>query len=288
MIIDKLYGEIKEKNGICLGLDTHLDYIPQYFKEKYCNLSELVFAFNKCIIDNSKDLVAIYKLQIAYYEAMGLEGLKAYAATMKYLRKNNILSIGDIKRSDIASTATQYAKAHLEPGAEFEADFITLNPYMGMDSITPYLDYVQNYEKGLFVLVRTSNPGCYDIEGLVCEDGSLVYEKVADKLANLAQSYMGSCNYSAVGMVMGGTHGENNALIREKYINIPFLIPGYGAQGADIDFVKNFVGKDGMGGVVNSSRGLIFSSRRTDINEEEFITSIRTACCKMRADIYER
>lgn len=154
MIIDRLYEAVKEKGFVCVGLDSHLDYIPNYIKEKHEKISDIIFEYNKTIIDATSDIVAIYKPQIAYYEANGLEGLIAYQRTLRYLKEKGLLSIGDVKRGDIASTAKEYAKAHFK--GEFEADFITLNPYMGMDSITPYLDYLKTGEKGVFVLLRAS------------------------------------------------------------------------------------------------------------------------------------
>ena len=139
MIIDRLFDEVKKKGNVCVGLDTHLDYIPQGMKDKYSDINELIFQFNKRIIDCTHDIVAIYKLQIAYYEAYGIEGLLAYKRTAEYLKSIDALSIGDVKRGDISATASMYAKAHFE--GDFETDFITLNPYMGFDSITPYLPF---------------------------------------------------------------------------------------------------------------------------------------------------
>ena len=253
MIIDRLYNTIEEKGNICVGLDSRLEFIPESLKEKHGDISKIIFQFNKKIIDETVDITAIYKPQIAYYEAYGIEGLIAYKNTLKYIKDMGALSIGDIKRGDIASTAEMYGKAHL--AGEFEADFITLNPYMGMDSITPYLKYIEEGDKGVFVLVRTSNPGAKDFEYLDV-NGEPLYYSVGDKLNELASKYKGSSGYSPIGIVVGGTHTDEALEIRNRYKDLFFLIPGYGAQGARGEDVNLYL-NDGNGGVVNSSRGII-------------------------------
>ena len=264
MIVDRLYEAVKEKGFVCVGLDSHLDYIPNYIKEKHEKLSDIIFEYNKTIIDATSDIVAIYKPQIAYYESNGLEGLIAYQRTLRYLKEKGLLSIGDVKRGDIASTAKEYAKAHFK--GEFEADFITLNPYMGMDSITPYLDYLKTGEKGVFVLLRTSNEGAKDIECL------------ADELTS-------ECGYSPLGFVVGATHSEEARKIRERYKNIFFLLPGYGAQGAKAEDIRTYL-NDFNGGVVNSSRGIIKYYQKFEDGEERFAHYTREAVLNMRKDIY--
>lgn len=282
MIIDKLYEAVKEKGFVCVGLDSHLDYIPNYIKQKHEKISDVIFEYNKEIIDATCDIVAIYKPQIAYYEANGLEGLIAYKRTLKYLKEKGLLSIGDVKRSDIASTAKEYAKAHFK--GEFEADFITLNPYMGMDSITPYLDYLKTGEKGIFVLLRTSNEGAKDIECLEYQDEPL-YFKVGDELKKFADSLTSECGYSPLGYVVGATHSEEAKKIRERYKNIFFLLPGYGAQGAKAEDIRTYL-NDFNGGVVNSSRGIIKYYQKFEDGEERFAHYTREAVLNMRKDIY--
>lgn len=282
MIVDKLYEAVKEKGFVCVGLDSHLDYIPNYIKEKHKKISDIIFEYNKTIIDATSDIVAIYKPQIAYYEANGLEGLIAYQRTLRYLKENGLLSIGDVKRGDIASTAKEYAKAHFK--GEFEADFITLNPYMGMDSITPYLDYLKTGEKGVFVLLRTSNEGAKDIE---CLDynGEALYFKVGDELKKFADELTSECGYSPLGFVVGATHSEEAKKIRERYKNIFFLLPGYGAQGAKAEDIRTYL-NDFNGGVVNSSRGIIKYYQKFEDGEEKFAHYTREAVLNMRKDIY--
>ena len=282
MIIDRLYEAVKEKGFVCVGLDSHLDYIPNYIKEKHEKISDVIFEYNKTIIDATSDIVAIYKPQIAYYEANGLEGLIAYQRTLRYLKEKGLLSIGDVKRGDIASTAKEYAKAHFK--GEFEADFITLNPYMGMDSITPYLDYLKTGEKGVFVLLRTSNEGAKDIE---CLDynGEALYFKVGDELKKFADELTSECGYSPLGFVVGATHSEEAKKIRERYKNIFFLLPGYGAQGAKAEDIRTYL-NDFNGGVVNSSRGIIKYYQKFEDGEERFAHYTREAVLNMRKDIY--
>ncbi len=282
MIIDRLYEAVKEKGFVCVGLDSHLDYIPNYIKEKHEKISDIIFEYNKTIIDATSDIVAIYKPQIAYYEANGLEGLIAYQRTLRYIKEKGLLSIGDVKRGDIASTAKEYAKAHFK--GEFEADFITLNPYMGMDSITPYLDYLKTGEKGVFVLLRTSNEGAKDIE---CLDynGEALYFKVGDELKKFADELTSECGYSPLGFVVGATHSEEAKKIRERYKNIFFLLPGYGAQGAKAEDIRTYL-NDFNGGVVNSSRGIIKYYQKFEDGEEKFAHYTREAVLNMRKDIY--
>ena len=282
MIVDRLYEAVKEKGFVCVGLDSHLDYIPNYIKEKHEKLSDVIFEYNKTIIDATSDIVAIYKPQIAYYEANGLEGLIAYQRTLRYIKEKGLLSIGDVKRGDIASTAKEYAKAHFK--GEFEADFITLNPYMGMDSITPYLDYLKTGEKGVFVLLRTSNEGAKDIE---CLDynGEALYFKVGDELKKFADELTSECGYSPLGFVVGATHSEEAKKIRERYKNIFFLLPGYGAEGAKAEDIRTYL-NDFNGGVVNSSRGIIKYYQKFEDGEERFAHYTREAVLNMRKDIY--
>lgn len=282
MIVDRLYEAVKEKGFVCVGLDSHLDYIPNYIKQKHEKISDIIFEYNKTIIDATSDIVAIYKPQIAYYEANGLEGLIAYQRTLRYLKEKGLLSIGDVKRGDIASTAKEYAKAHFK--GEFEADFITLNPYMGMDSITPYLDYLKTGEKGIFVLLRTSNEGAKDIE---CLDynGEALYFKVGDELKKFADELTSECGYSPLGFVVGATHSEEAKKIRERYKNIFFLLPGYGAQGAKAEDIRTYL-NDFNGGVVNSSRGIIKYYQKFEDGEEKFAHYTREAVLNMRKDIY--
>ena len=253
--IDRLFESVQEKGHVCIGLDTSADYVPDLERQKTKNDAEAVLAFNKALIDVTFDVAACYKVQIAYYEEMGIDGLKTYSETLKYIRKKGCLSIGDIKRGDIADTAIRYAKAHLN--GDFEADFVTLSPYMGMDSVEPWLKEAQSAGKGAFVLMRTSNKGMKDFQYLtVNEQPKRVYHYVGDKLAALAEQNKGNCGYGMFGAVVGCTERDEAAEIRKNYPNLFFLIPGYGAQGGGALDAALLL-RNGNGGVVNASRSII-------------------------------
>lgn len=277
LIIDKLYERVEERGVVCLGLDTALEYIPKHIMEGK-TVSEALYNFNKEIIDKTLDVVACYKVQIAYYEALGIEGLIAYKNTLAYLREKDAIIIADIKRGDIAATATQYAKAHFT--GDFEADFITLSPYMGMDSIEPYMPYMKEQNKGVFVLVRTSNAGAEDFENLDIVNGKKLYNSVGDKITEMAQQVKGKYGYTSIGGVIGCTHVEEGKEIRERYSDMFFLIPGYGAQGGKAEDVALYL-KDGNGGVVNSSRGILLAYKKEN-RELEFADCAREEAIKMR------
>ncbi|GAA0121140.1 MULTISPECIES: orotidine-5'-phosphate decarboxylase [Clostridium] len=282
MIIDKLFKTVKEKGHVCVGLDTDLSYIPNTFLEKFSSLEDAIFEFNKAIIDETIDVAACYKPQIAYYEALGIKGLMAYKRTLEYIRFKGGISIGDIKRGDISKTAEMYAKAHFE--GDFEADFITLNPYMGLDSIEPYLPYIKEKEKGVFLLVRTSNKGAKDIQYIDTLDGKKVFNLVGEKIQDLGKECMGECGYSSIGGVVGCTHVEEGVELRNKLNSMFFLIPGYGAQGGKAEDVALYL-KDGNGGVVNSSRGIMLAYKKHEDGEANFAKYARKEVIRMRDEI---
>lgn len=279
-IMDKLFKRVEENGVVCLGLDTSIDYIPEYFKEGKTD-SEAIFEFNKAIIDKTLDVVSCYKVQIAYYEALGIEGMIAYKNTLEYLRNKDAIIIADIKRGDIAATAKMYAKAHFT--GDFEADFITLSPYMGMDSIEPYIPYIETGKKGIFALVRTSNPGAEDIEYLETTDNERVYDVVGRRLMDFGKDHIAECGYHPFGGVIGCTHVEEGKEIRKKMDNMFFLIPGYGAQGGKAEDVAMYL-NNGNGGVVNSSRGILLAYKKEE-NEKDFAEAARKESIRMRDEI---
>jgi len=253
--IDKLFEAVDANGHVCVGLDTAAEYVPPVSRRQSSSDAEAVLAFNKALVDSTFDVCACYKVQIAYYEEMGLEGLGAYAKTLRYIREKGGLVIADIKRGDIADTCLRYAKAHF--CGDFEADFVTLSPYMGMDSIEPWLSYAENTGKGAFVLMRTSNKGMRDFEYLEIETGKKrVYHAVGDKLSGLAAAHCGKYGYGAFGAVVGCTERDEAAEIRKNYSNLFFLIPGYGAQGGAADDAALLL-REGNGGVVNASRSIL-------------------------------
>ncbi|GHU83821.1 orotidine 5'-phosphate decarboxylase [Spirochaetia bacterium] len=257
--MDKLYEAVAAKGPVCVGLDTAAEYLPPAERRRAASDAEGVLAFNRAIIDATADIAACFKVQIAYYEELGLAGLDAYAKTLRSIREKGGLVIADIKRGDIADTALRYARAHFE--GDFEADFVTLAPYMGMDSIEPWLSYADRTGKGAFVLMRTSNKGMRDFEYQELKNGGRLYDAVGDKLEELAAAHTGTYGYGAFGAVVGadpksGAEREEAAAIREKRRNLFFLIPGYGAQGGAAEDAALLL-REGNGGVVNASRSIL-------------------------------
>ena len=264
--MDKLFEAVAERGHVCVGLDTAVDYIPE--KERRSSPDEAVLAYNRAIIDSTLDIAACYKAQIACYEEMGVSGLGAYAETLKYIRGKGALVIGDIKRGDIVDTAGRYARAHFD--GDFEADFVTLTPYLGMDSVEPWLKYADEKGKGAFVLMRTSNKGRKDFQELelkeanssnVLSQGRKFYDAVGDKLSELAAGRLGKYGYGAFGAVVGADpqspeEREEAVAIRAGRSNLFFLIPGYGAQGGAATDAALLL-REGNGGVVNASRSIL-------------------------------
>lgn len=281
-IIDRLYDVVEKKGVVCLGLDTSLDYVPQWFKDKFNGeIEEILFNFNKEIIDATEDVVACYKVQIAYYEALGLAGLNGYAKTVKYLKEKSLITIADIKRGDISDTAKMYAKGHFE--GDFEVDFITLSPYMGLDSIEPYMSYLESGKKGAFALVRTSNKGAEDIQYIDTKCEEKIYHVVGDKINEMGKRALGSCGYSTLGAVVGCTHVDEAKFMRDKMNDTFFLIPGYGAQGGKAEDVALYL-KNGNGGVVNSSRKILLAYKERNM-DKEFAKASREEAIRMRDEI---
>lgn len=281
-MIDKLYESVEKRGNVCVGLDTDLSYIPESFLNKFVSYEDALFNFNKKIIDATCTNAACYKVQIAYYEALGIEGLQAYKKTLKYLKSINCISIADVKRGDITKTAEMYAKAHFE--GDFESDFITLTPYMGTDSMGPYLKYVEEKGKGIFILIKTSNEGAKDLQYLTLKNGEKVYEVVGEKFNAISEEYMGKHGYGSIGGVIGCTHKEDGINIRRNLNNMFFLIPGYGAQGGTAENVFSYL-RNGNGGVVNSSRGILLAYRKFKDGEENFAEYSKREVIRMKNDI---
>ena len=267
-MINKLVDKIVKTNApVVVGLDPMMKYIPEHvqkeafeqYGETLEGAAEAIWQYNKAIIDNIYDIVPAVKPQIAMYEQFGIPGMVAFKKTVDYCKEKGLIVIGDIKRGDIAKTAEMYAMGHFT--GDFEADFVTLAPYMGLDSISPYLPYAEKQGKGMFVLCRTSNGGAKDFEYEKLADGRHVYDLVGDKLNALGKDYMGEHGYSSIGLVIGGTHIEEATEIRAKYQDSFFLIPGYGAQGGKAEDIAQYLTK-GNGGVVNSSRGILLAYKK--------------------------
>ena len=253
--------ELSVKNGpLCVGLDTDPSYIPQNILAQYESAPQAVLAYNKAIIERiAKDKSACCcKVQIAYYEAMGLEGLKVYAETLKMVKKAGLIAISDIKRGDIGATSDAYAKAHFT--GDFETDIITVNPYMGFDTLVPFTKYssAEKGGKGAFVLLCTSNPGMVDIEHQELKSGGLLLERVGNEIARIGEEWKSSYPEQTCGIfgaVVGATQEADARYLRDKYPETFFLIPGYGAQGGAARIAATLLDK--AGGTVNSSRGIL-------------------------------
>lgn len=284
MIIDRLFEKVARNGHVCVGLDTDYTYLPDHFARKYPDVEEGLWEYNRALIDATLDTAACYKLQIAYYESYGVAGMRAYAKTLSYLRQKKAVTIADIKRGDIAKTAEMYAKAHFT--GDFEVDFITLSPYMGFDSLTPYLPYIERQGKGVFVLIRTSNEGAKDIEYLPTEGGQRIYHVVGKKINEMGKHYIGQCGFSGIGGVMGCTHADEAAEIRSMLDTTFFLIPGYGAQGGKADDIAKYL-VNGNGGIVNSSRGILLAWRKQPGGEEDFAACAKEETLRMRNDILQ-
>lgn len=249
-----------ERGPLCVGLDTDPSYLPESVIKAVGSAEEAVLAYNKEIIRRvaSDKSACCCKVQIAYYEAMGLKGMKVYAETLKAVRNSGLIAISDIKRGDIAATADAYARAHFS--GDFETDIITINPYMGFDTLRPFTNYAAPDKggKGAFVLLCTSNPGMTDIEHQELKSGGLLLEKVGNEITSINGEY--KSNYTEqtcgpIGAVVGATQEKDARALRDKYPETFFLIPGYGAQGGAAKIAATLL--DRCGGTVNSSRGIL-------------------------------
>lgn len=261
----QILKELAAKNGpLCVGLDTDPSYIPEAVLKNYSSPAEVVLAYNKEIISRIKrdQSACCFKVQIAYYEAMGLEGMKVYSETLRLVKESGLVCISDIKRGDIAATAGAYARAHFS--GDFESDIITINPYMGFDTLEPFTKYCEEKGKGIFVLLRTSNPGMVDIEQKNLAEGGRVLDAVGGHLKQLGEKFapmFDGSETSPVGAVVGCTEESDAKLLRESYPDVFFLIPGYGAQGGAARICARLLQK--AGGTVNSSRGILCAWKKS-------------------------
>lgn len=270
--MQKLQEAAKKFGPLCVGLDTDPSYIPENIIKNYSSAPEAVLAYNLALIERiKKDRSACcFKIQVAYYEAMGLKGMEVYAKTVKAVRDAGFVAISDIKRGDIAATAGAYARAHFT--GDFETDIITINPYMGFDTLKPFTEYTtaEKGSKAMFVLLRTSNPGMVDIEQQELKDGGRVLDCVGNELNNILQESKKEYadeTCSPVGAVVGCTEESDARSLRDAYPEIFFLIPGYGAQGGAAKICGILLEK--CGGTVNSSRGILCAWKKDPSLEEK-------------------
>ncbi len=265
--IIRLQEECKKKGPLCTGLDTDPSYLPPEVLKQYNCESDAVLAYNLALIEATKEFSACFKVQVAYYEAMGLDGMNSYAKTLKAVRDANIPVIADVKRGDIAATASAYAKAHFS--GDFEADIITMNPYMGFDTLEPFTSHAYTKGKGIFVLLRTSNPGMTDIEKLDLAQGGIVIDRVGKELARINEHFTKEAKTpcAVVGAVVGCTEESDARIIRDTYEDMFFLIPGYGAQGGAARICATLLDK--AGGAVNNSRGILCAWKKDEALSEK-------------------
>lgn len=297
-LIDRIQ---KTKAPVCVGLDPMLNYIPEHVMKKafeesgetLAGAAEAIWQFNKEIVDHVYDLIPSVKPQIAMYEQFGIEGLKAYEKTVRYCQEKGLLVIGDAKRGDIGSTSAAYAAGHIgrvkignKSFSAFGTDFLTVNPYLGTDGVKPFVDVCREEDKGLFVLVKTSNPSSGEFQDQLT-GGKPLYELVAEKVVEWGAESMDG-KYSNVGAVVGATYPEMSRVLRKLMPNTYFLVPGYGAQGGTAEDLKHCFNEDGLGAIVNSSRGIIAAyklDKYKAFGAEHYGEASRQAVIDMVADI---
>lgn len=301
MSIDVLVSKIKEKkNPSVAGLDPKLEYVPEFIREKVfselgknlCAAGEALWQFNKALIDALYDIVPAVKPQSAFYEMYGLPGEEALKKTVDYAKSKGLYVILDVKRNDIGSTAQAYSSAYLGrvdiAGEEAEAlnvDSVTVNPYLGTDGVLPFINDCVKYNKSIFTLVKTSNPSSGELQDLICEDGKRIYEKVAELVNKWGENTIGTSGYTAVGAVVGATYPEQSVILRKLMPKSYFLVPGYGAQGGGAKDVVNCFNSDGLGAIVNSSRGIMCAYKKSERPIEEFALAARDEAIRMRDEL---
>ena len=300
MSFERLIEKIREtKNPTVVGLDPSYGYVPAYIRAKYAGefpdplegAACAVLEYNKKIIDAICDIVPAVKPQAAYYEAYGWYGMKTFAETVTYARQKGMYVITDGKRNDIGSTMEAYAAAHLgtvdldgRTATPFAADALTVNGYLGTDGIAPLLKVCKELDKGIFVLVKTSNPSSGELQDKKINKRP-VYEVMGKMCESWGKELRGESGYSAVGAVVGATYPEQLSELREKLPHTFFLVPGYGAQGGGAKDVAGAFDENGLGAIVNSSRGIICAYKKDGWTEEQFAEAARAEAIRMRDDI---
>jgi len=299
-VMDILIDKIKSTNNpTVMGLDPRYEMIPEVVRKKYGtdfkSVCEAILEYNKTLIDSVADIIPAIKPQIAFYEMFGVDGIECFKKTCEYAKEKGMLIIADVKRGDIGSTAAGYSSAYIgktslenEERALYDIDFVTVNPYLGIDGVKPFIEDMKKYNKGIFVLVKTSNPSSGELQDLKLEEGITVYEKVASLVNEWGKDMIGEYGYSAMGAVVGATYPEQLKELRTKMPNTFFLIPGYGAQGGKAeDIALGF--KDSIGGIVNASRSLMCAYKKEEYkdkySEEEYGLATRDEAIKMRDEL---
>ena len=299
--IDRLIDKIKQTNNpTVMGLDPRFDMLPKCVTDKYDKtlegVSKAILEYNKALIDETFDIIPAVKPQIAFYEMFGIPGLEAFKETCKYAKEKGMIVIADIKRGDIGSTAQGYSNAFLgktkigdHEESIFDVDFVTVNPYMGTDCVKPFIEDCKKYDKGIFILVKTSNPSSGELQDLKLENGKEVYMQVADLVEKWGEDLVGKYGYSSVSAVVGATYPEQLEQIRSKAPHTYFLIPGYGAQGGKAEDIALGFDKNGLGGIVNASRSLMCAYKseiwKNQFTEEEYAKATRAEALRMKEEL---
>ena len=296
MQIDRLIEAIERTgNPTALGLDTRVEYLPpsmlNELKREDNTIEEALFAFNCGLIDALADVVPCIKVQVAYYEMLGVAGMKLFRDTLLYAEKKGMIVIADVKRNDIGSTAETYAAAYLQDnaflGTPFFSDFVTINAYFGADGVAPFLSACEKNGKGVFILVRTSNPSAGEFQDLIIRDDEggarPLYEHVGLKVAQWGEILMGRNHYSSVGAVVGATWPDEGKKLRNLLPHVFFLVPGYGVQGAMAQDLTGYFDPQGRGAIVNASRSLLCAHKKRKTND--FVAAARDEALRMRDDL---
>lgn len=300
-MIDKLIEKIKEtQNPTVMGLDPRYEMLPKCVTDKYPKTIEgaaqAILEYNKALIDATYDIIPAVKPQIAFYEMFGVPGMVAFKATCEYAKQKGMIVIADIKRGDIGSTAQGYSNAYLgktkigdKEQSIFDVDFVTVNPYMGTDCVKPFIEDCKKYNKGLFILVKTSNPSSGELQDLKFENGEEVYTRVAKLVENWGVELRGENNYSSIAAVVGATYPEQLKQIREIAPHTYFLIPGYGAQGGTAADIAQGFDENGLGGIVNASRSLMCAYKsdkwKDKFEEKDYAQATRAEALRMRNEL---
>ncbi len=280
---DRLIGAIREKGTpLCVGIDPRWALLPEEIKRRASGEASAVAAFGREVVDIVSGLVPAVKVQVAFYERLGAEGMKVFAETLGYARERGLVVIADVKRGDIGATAEAYAEAYLGKGAEFEADAITVSPYLGEEGLSPFVKAAEKEGRGVFVVVRSSNPSSDYLQSF---GGEQLYVRVGKLVRELGKGSVGESGYSSIGAVVGGTQRKELEVLRRELPRTIFLVPGYGAQGAAAKDVAAAFNRDGLGAIVASSRGIIYAY--ADPREASWRDSIRSAAEKAIEELSE-
>ena len=288
------------KNPTVIGLDPRYEMLPKYVKDKYPKtlegVGQAIIEYNKALIDAIYDIIPAIKPQIAFYEMYGIPGMQAFKVTCEYAKQKGMFVIADIKRGDIGSTAQGYSNAYLgktkieeNEQSLYDIDFVTVNPYMGTDCVKPFIDDCKKYNKGLFILVKTSNPSSGELQDVKLENGEEVYTRVAKYVEKWGEELRGEYNYSSISAVVGATYPEQLKQLRQIAPHTYFLIPGYGAQGGKAEDIALGFDENGLGGIVNASRSLMCAYKsemwKDKFEEKDYAKATRAEAIRMKEEL---